>query len=67
MKPKPKTPPAPKRKHILVVDDHPLMREGVTQWIKRAPDLEVCGAAESAARPGPGTRLTPTWCSRTSR
>ncbi len=50
MKPKTKTPAAPKRKRILVVDDHPLMREGVTQWIQRAPDLEVCGAAESAAQ-----------------
>ena len=50
MKQKPKTPPTPKRKRILVVDDHPLMREGVTQWIKRAPDLEICGEAESAAQ-----------------
>ncbi len=49
MKPKPKTPPLPKRKRILVVDDHPLMREGVVQWIQRAPDLEVSGQAESAA------------------
>jgi DNA-binding NarL/FixJ family response regulator len=36
------------RNRILVVDDHPLMREGVAQWIKRARDLEVCGEAESA-------------------
>jgi DNA-binding NarL/FixJ family response regulator len=49
MKPKPKTPPPPKRKGILLVDDHPLMREGVAQWIQRAPELEVCGQAESAA------------------
>ncbi len=50
MKPKPKTPPAPQRKRILVVDDHPLMREGVAQWIQRAPELEVCGQADSAAQ-----------------
>jgi DNA-binding NarL/FixJ family response regulator len=37
------------RKRVLVVDDHPLMREGVAQWIQRAPDLEVCGEADSAA------------------
>lgn len=49
MKPQSKTPPAPQRKRILVVDDHPLMREGVTQWIEHASDLEVCGTAESAA------------------
>jgi DNA-binding NarL/FixJ family response regulator len=48
MKRTPKTAPPPKRKRILVVDDHPLMREGVAQWIQRAPELEVCGQAESA-------------------
>ena len=42
-------PPA-RRKGVLVVDDHPLMREGVAQWIQRAPELEVCGQAESAAQ-----------------
>jgi DNA-binding NarL/FixJ family response regulator len=50
MKAKPKTAPSPQRKRVLVVDDHPLMREGVTQWIQRAPDLAVCGHAESAAQ-----------------
>lgn len=35
------------RKRILVVDDHPVMREGVVQWIRHAADLEVCGEAES--------------------
>jgi len=49
MKPKSQTPRALKRKRVLVVDDHPLMREGVAQWIERAPDLEVCGEADSAA------------------
>lgn len=37
------------RKRILLVDDHPLMREGVAQWINREPDLEVCGQVETAA------------------
>jgi len=47
-----KTPTVPpiKPKRILVVDDHPLMREGITQWICRAPELAVCGQAESAAQ-----------------
>jgi len=35
------------RKRILLVDDHPLMREGIALWIRRAPDLEVCGEADS--------------------
>jgi DNA-binding NarL/FixJ family response regulator len=50
MKTKSKTARAPQPKRILVVDDHPLMREGVIQWIQRAPDLEVCGEAESASQ-----------------
>lgn len=37
------------RRRILLVDDHPLMREGVAQWIRRAPDLEMCGEVENAS------------------
>ena len=33
------------RKRILIVDDHPLMREGLAQWINREADLQVCGEA----------------------
>lgn len=47
-KTKPTSDAAPKRR-ILVVDDHPLMREGVAKWIDRSKDLEVCGEAENAA------------------
>ena len=36
------------RRRVLLVDDHPLMCEGVAQWINREADLEVCGQAESA-------------------
>lgn len=50
MKAKAKSPAAVQRKRIVVVDDHPLMREGVGRWIERAPDLEVCGEAESASQ-----------------
>ncbi len=32
---------------ILVVDDHPLLREGVVQFINRQADLAVCGEADS--------------------
>src|SRR5882672_6686944 len=49
MKPRAKIPPNSALKRILLVDDHPLMREGVAQWMERARDLEVCGQAESAA------------------
>ena len=32
---------------ILLVDDHPLVREGVANLIHQQPDLEVCGEAAS--------------------
>lgn len=32
---------------VLIVDDHPLMREGVAQWIGHDPSLAVCGEAAS--------------------
>ncbi|MEO7934029.1 MAG: response regulator transcription factor [Chthoniobacterales bacterium] len=38
------------KKRILVVDDHPMMREGLGNLIGNQPDLEVCGEAESAAQ-----------------
>ena len=31
---------------IIVVDDHPLVRERLVELIVREPDLEVCGEAE---------------------
>lgn len=38
----------PARKKILIVDDHPMMREGLRGVINREPDLMVCGEAENA-------------------
>jgi DNA-binding NarL/FixJ family response regulator len=38
-----------KRRKIFVVDDHPLVREWLTNLINQQPDLVVCGEAESAA------------------
>jgi DNA-binding NarL/FixJ family response regulator len=34
---------------ILIVDDHPIVREGLTRRINRQPDLVVCGESGSAA------------------
>src|SRR5579862_176263 len=31
---------------ILIVDDHPIVREGLAQRISRQSDLEVCGEAD---------------------
>src|SRR6202011_5078240 len=36
------------KKRILVVDDHPIVRQGLALLINREPDLEVCGEAEEA-------------------
>ena len=36
-------------KGIFLVDDHPLVREWLTQLIDQQPDLTVCGEAGSAA------------------
>jgi DNA-binding NarL/FixJ family response regulator len=33
---------------VFVVDDHPIVRQGLSQLIKREEDLMVCGEAENA-------------------
>ena len=38
------------RHRILLVDDHPTTRMGLRMIIETAPDMEVCGEAENAAR-----------------
>jgi DNA-binding NarL/FixJ family response regulator len=37
-----------KKKTVFVVDDHPLLRQGLALMINREPDLTVCGEAEEA-------------------
>lgn len=34
---------------ILIVDDHPMMRDGLTTQISNEPDLAVCGEADDVA------------------
>ena len=37
----------PPKIKVLLVDDHPLVREGLANLIRQQPDLEVCGEAAS--------------------
>lgn len=39
---------APARKKILIVDDHPMMREGLAQLIGNEAEMTVCGEAGDA-------------------
>jgi len=38
----------PNHKQVFLVDDHPLVREWLTNLINKRPDLQVCGEAGSA-------------------
>lgn len=38
------------RKRILIVDDHPIVREGLIQQLNREPDLMVCAQASNASQ-----------------
>ena len=36
------------RSSVFIVDDHPIVRQGLALFINREPDLAVCGDAEEA-------------------
>lgn len=38
----------PSRSRILIVDDHPLVRQGITQLVNQEADLHICCEAENA-------------------
>src|SRR6266511_3069279 len=38
------------KKRILIVDDHPMMRQGLAQLIGAEADLTVCGESENAGQ-----------------
>lgn len=40
----------PARRRVLIVDDHPIVRHGLARMIESAPDLAVCGDAETVAQ-----------------
>jgi len=41
--------PAARKRKILIVDDHSVVREGLATVISQQPDLTVCGQVDSAA------------------
>jgi len=42
--------PVSNKTRILIVDDHPMMREGLASLLGTQPDIELCGEAENAAQ-----------------
>jgi DNA-binding NarL/FixJ family response regulator len=46
---KKEAPGAVAKRRVLVVDDHPIFRDGISQLINHQPDLHVCGGVCSAA------------------
>ncbi|MDA0836160.1 MAG: response regulator transcription factor [Planctomycetota bacterium] len=47
-----KSPVAPvetKRSRIFILDDHPILRQGLMLLVNQQPDLVICGEAEDAA------------------
>jgi len=40
----------PAKKRLLIVDDHPMMRQGLAQLINNEPDLAVCWEADNAGQ-----------------
>jgi DNA-binding NarL/FixJ family response regulator len=50
----------PARRRVLIVDDHPIVRQGLKRMIETEPDMEVCGEAATEAQARRAIReLTP--------
>lgn len=48
MSTKPAISPLAKKSRVLLIDDHPIVRQGLALLIDREPDLSVCGEAEGS-------------------
>lgn len=48
--PPPKNDPPAVKKRVLIVDDHPVFRAGLTGLVNLEPDLVVCGEAHDATQ-----------------
>jgi YesN/AraC family two-component response regulator len=48
---------------IVVVDDHPVVRQGLTAMLRWEPEIELVGEAADGRRPCSSSCGTgPTWC-----
>lgn len=45
-----KTNSSPTKTRVLIVDDHPLLRQGITRLINNEKDMAVCGEADEAPK-----------------
>jgi DNA-binding NarL/FixJ family response regulator len=45
-----KSSPAESKRRVFLVDDHPVLRDGLRRLLEAEPDLRVCGEAESARK-----------------
>lgn len=45
----PSTPAAPAKLRVLIVDDHPITRQGMKALVNQQSNLEVCGETDTAA------------------
>jgi len=50
MKEKQKSGPTISKRRIFLVDDHPILRDGLRRLLETESDLQVCGEAESARK-----------------
>ncbi len=46
MSPNAPVPTQQRKRRILIVDDHPIVRQGLAKLIAHEPDIEICGSAE---------------------
>ncbi len=46
----PTKPKSKGKRSVLIVDDHPMMRQGLAQLIEHEPDLAICGEADTAGQ-----------------
>ena len=46
---------------IYIVDDHPLVRQGLSQIINNEADMEICGEAEDAPQAMKGVGTATVW------